>query len=191
MGWLTDFRADVARYSSAELPLVGRDHSHPSRLLLVLSHRELWAVLHYRLAHALLRSSLPAPVKRWLLLISAFVHRFVEVVTGICLPAAVEIGPGLKVAHPGSVVVNAAAVIGKDCLICHGVTLGSQAGERSGAPVVGDHVYIGTNAVVAGGITVGDHAVISANSLVIRDVPAGALARGVPAEVFVRGPAVS
>jgi len=80
-------------------------------------------------------------------------------------------------------VISGEAIIGGNCLIAHGVTVGASA---AGVPVIGDEVVINANAVVAGDVHVGDGAVVSACSLVIRDVPAGALARGVPAQNMAR-----
>jgi serine O-acetyltransferase len=85
------------------------------------------------------------------------------------------------------IVIHSDAVIGRDCFICHGVTIGA---STAGVPCIGDCVYIETNAVVAGNVLVGDGAVVSANSLVTRDVPPGALACGVPAQNRLR-PTVS
>jgi serine O-acetyltransferase len=175
MTWLTDFRADLDRYDPSEWPLLKK----PSPFVMVATHRELWALLHYRVSRALRQSDLPPRVRRGGMLSMAAARRAVELCSGVCLPDTASVGPGLRFAHPGMIVINGDAVIGKDCLICHGVTIGA---STAGTPVLGDSVYLGTNAVVAGNVHVGDAAVVSANSLVIRDVPAGQLARGVPAQ---------
>jgi serine O-acetyltransferase len=81
-------------------------------------------------------------------------------------------------------VVNGRAVIGADCCICQGVTVGvSGRGEKRGVPVIGDGVYFGVNAVVVGKISVGDDVLIAANSLVNRDVPSHCTVLGVPAAI--------
>jgi serine O-acetyltransferase len=91
----------------------------------------------------------------------------------------------LHIGHFGNVIVNPRVAIGAYCNIAQGVTIGVFGrGAQRGVPVIGDHVHIGPNAVVAGKISVGDRAMISANSLVLRDVPPGGLARGVPARIF-------
>ena len=144
---------------------------------MVVSRRELLALLHYRFSHALRQSQLPPRVRRGGLLGMAAARRAVELYSGVSLPDTASVGPGLRFAHPGMIVINGSAVIGRDCLICHGVTIGA---STAGTPVLGDGVYLGTNAVVAGNVHVGDAAVVSANTLVIRDVPAGQLAAESP-----------
>lgn len=107
---------------------------------------------------------------------------------GINLPWATEVGPGLLIGHAGGIVINAAAVIGRDCNISHNVTIGVARGSRRpGVPTIGDRVYIGPGAVLIGAITIGDDAAIGANAVVTRDVPAGASAVGVPARVIAGG----
>jgi serine O-acetyltransferase len=76
------------------------------------------------------------------------------------------------------------AVIGKNCNLSQGVTLGvSGRGERRGAPTVGNRVYIAANAVVAGKISIGDDAVIGACAVVTTSVPPRAVVAGNPAQI--------
>ena len=178
-----DFRADLGRYDISEWPLLGTVERSPSRLAMVASRRELWALLHYRMSRALRSSNLPPRMRRWGLLGMGALRRPIEMCTGITLPDTAKVGPGLRFAHPGLIVINGGVVIGRDCVINHGVTIGA---SPAGIPVIGDRVYIGTNAVVAGAVHVGDGARVSACSLVTRDVPPGALARGVPAETVLK-----
>lgn len=92
------------------------------------------------------------------------------------------IGPRLYLPHPTAIVVGRGVVIGQDVTIYQGVTLG-QPNESAGYPIVGDGVIIYPNSVLIGSITIGAGAVIGANSFVNRDIPAGAVASGVPARV--------
>jgi serine O-acetyltransferase len=109
-----------------------------------------------------------------------FVERFVEIITGISIPAQARIGKGLRIHHFGGVIIHSAAVIGEDCTVYHGVTLGDLGG-RGGAPRVGDRVLIGAGAKLIGQIVIGDDCVIGANAVVLAPVPAGHIAVGVPA----------
>jgi serine O-acetyltransferase len=151
-----------------------------------LTTQSLWASLQYRVASGIYRSRLPRVVKKPLLIVCGIWHKVVEIITGVRLPKEAVIGPGLVVAG-GGVILNRDVVLGSNCTIAQGVTIGESWGEgRQGVPVIGSGVWVGPNAVVAGRISVGDGAVISALSLVLHDVPEGALARGVPATIKVR-----
>jgi serine O-acetyltransferase len=111
-------------------------------------------------------------------------QKCIEITTGISLPYAAQIGPGLYIGHFGGIIVNHETVIGANCNLSQGVTIGvSGYGSRRGIPVIGDRVYICANAVVAGRITVGHDVVIGGNSLVTDDVPNHVTVVGVPAVV--------
>jgi serine O-acetyltransferase len=98
---------------------------------------------------------------------------------GFTVPPGVA-GPGLSIAHYGTLVINTRARIGKFCRLHPGITIGISDG---GVPVIGDLVYIGPNAVLYGAIHVGDGAAIGANSVVNRDVPSAVTVAGAPATV--------
>ena len=111
------------------------------------------------------------------------------VIFGIEVSPRVSIGGGLFLPHTVGTVLGASK-IGENCTIMQGVTLGASdtdlgftASER---PVIGSDVLIGAGAKVIGGVTVGDHARIGANAVVLQDVPAYALAVGVPALIKTR-----
>lgn len=174
-GWWSAYQADIRRYSemSKRPPLVD-----------FLIAQGLWALLQYRLAHAVYRSRLPGWFKKILLAFFMLWQKWIEVVAGICLPYAAEIGPGFYIGHFGHIILHPDVVVGANCNIAQGVTLGiSGRGEHRGAPVIGERVYIGANATVAGKIRVGSDVVIGANSLVNRDVPDHCTVVGVPAAV--------
>jgi serine O-acetyltransferase len=107
-------------------------------------------------------------------------HRFWSAVTGAEIPLnSARIEGGLLMPHPNGVVVHPEAVIGPNCMLFQQVTIGS--GPRPGVPRLGGHVDVGPGAKILGGVTIGDHAVIGANAVVVNDVPAFAVAVGVPA----------
>lgn len=99
---------------------------------------------------------------------------------GFTIPANV-FGPGLSIAHYGSIVVSGRVRVGRNCRIHSDVNIGE---TRDGAPQIGDNVYIGPGAKIFGAITIGDGAAIGANAVVHRDVPAGVTVGGVPARVI-------
>jgi len=91
---------------------------------------------------------------------------------GIQIPVGTSIGPGLYLGHWGQTIVNPKAIIGKNCNIAQGVTIGqTNRGERKGTPTIGDNVWIGANSVLAGRIRVGTNVLIAPNSFVNFDVP--------------------
>lgn len=91
-----------------------------------------------------------------------------------------EFGPGLVLIHSQGVVINSSVRGGSDVMIEHQVTIGA---ERRQVPIIGDGVFIGAGAKIIGAVTIGAGARIGANAVVIRDVPPGATAVGVPARI--------
>ena len=106
----------------------------------------------------------------------------VEMRTGVLIERETTVGKRLHIIHAQMINIHPECIIGDGVGIMHGVTLG--ANMNPGAPTIGNDVFIGCNASVLGKITVGDGARIAANSLVITDVPPGAVAMGVPARVI-------
>ena len=102
---------------------------------------------------------------------------------GIELDYKSSIGSGLALHHGTGVVVHQSAIIGKDCILRHGVTLGERR-AGGGYPVLGDRVEVGVHAIILGSVRIGDGAVIGAGSVVLHDVPPGAVAVGNPATII-------
>lgn len=135
------------------------------------SRRLLRSIRRYQAAGALGR--------RWW----ALQHRFWSVVTGADIPLAARIGGGLILPHPNGIVIHPEAQIGPNCLIFQQVTIGLVRATPV-APRIGAGVDIGAGAKVLGPVVVGDGAQIGANAVVVRDIPPGATAVGVPARVL-------
>ena len=92
-----------------------------------------------------------------------------------------KIGSGLYLGHFYNITINAGSVIGKNCNIHKGVTIGREnRGKREGCPIIGDKVWIGINAVVCGSIKIGNDVMIAANSFVNQDVPSHSIVIGNP-----------
>ncbi len=90
-------------------------------------------------------------------------------------------GPGLSIAHHGTITVNGEAVVGHNCRIDAQTTI---ADVRGRAPTLGDNVYIGSGARILGGVTVGDEVAIGANAVVVEDLPPRVTVGGIPARVI-------
>jgi len=102
---------------------------------------------------------------------------------GIELPYTAQLGRRVVVEHQSGIVIHGGSVIGDDCVIRQGVTLGLRRADRpTEAPVLGKGVSVGAGAVIVGRVWVGDGAFIGANAVVVNDVPAGATVVGVPAK---------
>jgi serine O-acetyltransferase len=104
------------------------------------------------------------------------------------VPSEAEIGAETVLGYGGiGVFIHPAARIGRHCHLSHFVSIGGMGGKE-GAPTLGDYVRIGTGARILGPVHIGDFAVVGANSVVVRDVPAGAVVFGIPARVVRLSP---
>ncbi len=111
-------------------------------------------------------------------------EKMTEVFCGISLPYTVIVGRRVKLEHFGGMVLVADR-IGDDVVIRQNTTFGiARSSEPQCRPTIGNRVDIGVGAVLIGQIEIGDDAVIGANAVVTKDVPAGAVAVGVPARVL-------
>jgi serine O-acetyltransferase len=161
------------------------------RLREMIVNPGMWAIVGYRYCRWTFTLRLPRLLRWPFSLVAILVQLWVEVATTIQLSAAAEIGPGLYIPHTGTTVIGPGTVIGRDCILCHGVTVGHRGGGRDGSrigsPVFGDRVYIGPGSAIIGPITVGDDAVIGIGAVVIRSVPPRAVVAGNPARVLSHG----
>jgi serine O-acetyltransferase len=108
----------------------------------------------------------------------------IRLIFGGYIPHQAKIGKGTKIGYGGiGVVIHNRCTIGRDCTISQGVTLGV-AGPADGVPHLGDRVDVGAGAKVLGDVRLGDNCIIGANAVVTKDVPANAVAAGVPAKVM-------
>jgi serine O-acetyltransferase len=111
-------------------------------------------------------------------------HRHLTFKYGIQIQPTTAIGEGFYIGHFGCIVVSRRAVIGANCNISQGVTIGQASrGKREGYPVIGDRVYIAPGAKIIGSITIGNDVAIGANCVVVDDVPDNAVVVGIPGKV--------
>ena len=111
-------------------------------------------------------------------------YRYHELGTklGFSIPINV-FGPGLSIAHRGTIVVNTGARVGANCRLHVCVNIGTQAGHDSAAPQIGDNCYIGPGAKLFGPIVIGPNTAIGANAVVNHSFPEGnATLGGIPAK---------
>ena len=125
------------------------------------------ALFFHRIAHALYTVGL--------YFIARLVADISRTITGIEIHPGAKIGKRLVIDHGVGCVIGETSVIGDDCIIFHGVTLGGLKFDPvKRHPTVGNKVLIGAGAKVLGPINVGDNSKIGANAVVVKDVPEGA-----------------
>ena len=117
--------------------------------------------------------------------LSKFLYRFLYHIYAhknhIEIPRDTKIGAGLYIGHPFCITINSKAIVGCNCNIHKGVTIGQEnRGVRQGTPIIGDCVWIGVNATIVGKITIGNDVLIAPNSYVNCDVPAHSVVLGNP-----------
>ncbi|MCZ7564561.1 MAG: serine O-acetyltransferase [Burkholderiales bacterium] len=154
-----------------------RDPAARTRFEVLTCYPGLHAIVFHRASHWLwMRGA------RWL---ARWVSHVARWLTGIEIHPGATIGRRFFIDHGMGVVIGETALIGDDCTLYHGVTLGGttwQKGKRH--PTLGNGVVIGAGAKVLGPISVGDGAKIGSNAVVVKDLPAGATAIGVPARIM-------
>ncbi len=151
-----------------------RDPAAASDAEVLLLYSGLHAVLLHRVAHSL--------HKKGKKLSARAVSQFNRALTGIEIHPAAQIGKGVFIDHGSGVVIGETAVVGDNCTIYQGVTLGGT-GKHTGKrhPTLGNNVMVGAGAKVLGPFTVGDNSKIAAGAVVLHEVPANSTAVGVPA----------
>ena len=160
-----DWQADLARY--------------PKRPW--LKEQSLWAIAVYRFGRRNDRRE-PGALKWVLDRFYWLAYRVTETLTGISIPKSVQVGPGLRIFHFGNIFVHVDSVIGANCTLRQGVTIGNRH-EDGPVPVIEDDVDFGAYSQVLGGIRIGRGAKLGALSVVLIDVPQGATAVGIPARI--------
>ncbi|MDB5295082.1 MAG: acetyltransferase, partial [Phycisphaerales bacterium] len=159
------FQADLARY--------------PRRPF--FKEQSIWAIAVYRFGRRVDRRK-PGLFRRlaekryWLC------YRIAETLTGISIPKSVAVGPGLKIHHFGNIFVHKDVVMGANCVLRQGVTIGNRFPDGP-VPVLEDDVELGAYAQVLGDVRIGKGAKIGAMSVVLHNIPPYATAVGIPARV--------
>lgn len=154
-----------------------RDPAARSSFEIALGYPGLHALWSHRVTHRLWR----VPGFK---LIARLMSQFTRSVTGVEIHPGATLGRRIFIDHGMGVVIGETAVVGDDVTLFHGVTLGGRSmthGKRH--PTIGNRVVIGAGAKVLGAIWIGDGAQIGANAVVVKDVPDGAVAVGVPATI--------
>jgi serine O-acetyltransferase len=154
-----------------------RDPSARNTFEVLTTYPGIHAIIFYRLSHRLWLWEW-----KWL---ARFISHLARFLTGIEIHPGAAIGNRFFIDHGMGVVIGETAVIGDDCTLYHGVTLGGttwQKGKRH--PTLGNNVVVGAGAKVLGPILIGDGARIGSNAVVVKPVPENATAIGIPAKII-------
>jgi len=154
-----------------------RDPAARTHWEIITTYPGVHALIIHRLSHWVWR-------KRFFW-IARFISHITRWLTGIEIHPGATIGRRVFIDHGMGVVIGETAVIHDDCTLYHGVTLGGTSwnkGKRH--PTLEQGVVIGAGAKVLGPITIGAGAKIGSNAVVVKDVPAGATAVGIPARIL-------
>ncbi len=157
-----------------------RDPAARSRWEVIVTYPSIHALFFYRIGHKCWKHN-------WFFL-GRFLTQFGRFVSGIEIHPGATIGPGCFIDHGMGVVIGETAELGKDVTLYQGVTLGGTSldkGKRH--PTLEDGVIIGAGAKILGPITIGANARVGSNAVVLKSIPSGVTAIGIPAKVVEPG----
>ena len=156
-----------------------RDPAARGRLEIFLLYSGFHAVLYHRVAHFFYKHKMK--------FIARMISQHARFCTGVEIHPGAQIGRRFFIDHGAGVVIGETAVVGDNCTIYQGVTLGGtgkDVGKRH--PTIGNNVMIGSGAKVLGPFRVGDNVKIAAGAVVLNEIPDNSTAVGVPARVISR-----
>jgi serine O-acetyltransferase len=153
-----------------------RDPAARSSIEILLLYQGVHAIIYHRFAHFLYLHRL----RFFARMVSQWSRHF----TGIEIHPGATIGRRLVIDHGMGTVIGETAIIGDDCLLYQGVTLGGTGKDKGKRhPTLGNNVMVGSGAKVLGPFTVGDNSRIAANAVVLSEVPPDSTAVGIPAKI--------
>jgi len=154
-----------------------RDPASGSQLQIFLCYPCVHALISHRINHFLYKIGLKF-FARWFSSIN-------KIFTHIEIHPGAIIGKNLLIDHGSGVVIGETAIIGDNCTIYQGVTLGGTGKEKGKRhPTIGNNVFIGSGAKILGNITIGNNVKIGANSVVLKDIPDNVTVVGIPAKII-------
>ncbi len=153
-----------------------RDPASGNQIQIFFCYPCVHAIIAHRINHFLYNCKL-----KFIARLFSQINRFF---TNIEIHPGAIIGKNLLIDHGAGVVIGETTIIGDNCTIYQGVTLGGTGKEKGKRhPTIGNNVFIGSGAKILGNITIGNNAKIGANSVVLHDIPPNTTAVGIPAKV--------
>lgn len=156
-----------------------RDPAAPSSFVIWLSYPGLHARWAHVYEHALWNAGFKS--------LARVLSQITRFMTGVEIHPAAQIGRRFFIDHAMGVIIGETTVIGDDCTIYQGVTLGGT-GKETGKrhPTLGNNVLVGVGASVLGNITIGDNSKVGGGAVVVNDVPPNCTVVGIPGKIVVR-----
>jgi serine O-acetyltransferase len=153
-----------------------KDPAAVSAFEIIFTYSGVHAIISHRIAHWLLKHKIP--------FFPRFISQFTKFLTGIEIHPGAQIGKRFFIDHGMGVVIGETTIIGDDCLLYQGVTLGGTGKERGKRhPTLGNNVIVSAGAKVLGSITIGNNVIIGAGAVVINSVPDDCTVVGVPGKI--------
>ena len=139
-------------------------------------------VILYRIGHRIQKIKF-APIRILFNIIHLPFFFLFNTIIGIYIPRGAQIGGGLRIHHYGCIIINPDTIMGENCILRQGVTIGTKNKDHD-VPVIGNNVEFGAGAKVLGKIKIGNNVTIGANAVVLCDVPDNSIAVGIPAKIY-------
>lgn len=156
-----------------------RDPAARSTFEVVLTYSGLHAIWFYRLSHVIWRANLRT--------LARMISQIARWLTGIEIHPGATIGRKLFIDHGMGVVIGETAIIGDNCTLYQGVTLGGTGKEKGKRhPTLGNNVLVASGAKVLGSFTIGDNSKIGAGSVVLHEVPPNSTVVGIPGRIVIK-----
>lgn len=153
-----------------------RDPAAQSVFEILTCYPGVHALLIQRLSHCVWNHGF-----KWTARFIAHLSRWL---TGIEIHPGAKIGKRFFIDHGMGVVIGETAVIGDDCTLYHGVTLGGTSWKKGKRhPTLGNGVVIGAGAKILGPINIGENARVGSNAVVVKSIPANATVTGIPGRI--------
>ena len=151
----------------------------------IILYPSFHAIIYHKLAHFLYRYRL--------FFLARLISQIARFLTGIEIHPGATLGRRVFFDHGMGIVIGETAIVGDDCIIFHGVTLGGLSSKNSSKtnsnkrhPTIKNNVLLGAGAKLLGDITIGENVKVGANAVVLNDIPDNAVAVGVPARIIVK-----
>ncbi|MDD4067077.1 MAG: serine O-acetyltransferase [Clostridia bacterium] len=156
-----------------------QDPAAKSILEVIILYQGFHILIWHRISHAFYKI-------KWMFL-ARLISQLGRFFTGIEIHPGAQIGKRLFIDHGMGVVIGETAVVGDDCCIYHGATLGGTGKDiNKRHPTLGNNVMVGTGAKVLGPINIGDNVKIGAGAIVLHDIRSNVTAVGVPAHEVIK-----